>query len=263
MMYILVIIFCSLLILQELRVKNLKKIISNFQIIVASVVHDIKSPVSAQINILNLLLKGQFGVLNQQQSEILNLACNSNRYISGLVSSILSDYECDGANFKPNKTTFNLMELINFVAYSNKYLAALKNQNIVINNKKESYFIKADKLKIERVLSNLISNALIYGAQNSDIIIDVVQEGYRINFSVTNKGTYIEPSQIKNIFNKFYTAGNSTVNKNSSGFGLYVVKKIIKMHNGKIYAKSSPDGICTFGFTLCAANQNKILSSKI
>lgn len=263
MIYVLV-VFCIFLLWQELRIKDLKKINNDGKMVVAAVVHDIKSPVSAQINILNLLLKGQFGSLNKQQSEMLNLTCSSSRYILGLVSSILSDYECDATDFKLNKTAFNLMNSVNFIVHSNKYLAALKNQNIIINNKENLYFIKADKLKIERVLTNLISNALIYGAQNSDIIIDIVKNGHRINFSITNKGAYIEPSQIKNIFNKFYKAGNSVINKNSSGLGLYVAKKIIKMHHGMIYAKSSPDGICTFGFTLCgAAASDEIVSQKI
>ena len=227
---------------------------------VASLTHDLKSPARAQINMLNLLLKGQFGQLNPKQYEMLKLTCSSAKYMSNLVGTVLSGY-CYGINSAVlHKTEFDLISLINFVIRQNELIISEKGLNIIFNHDECEQIIFADKLQIQRVIENLFSNAVTYGFENTEIIINLNCEEKEVHFSISNKSYYIEPKELKNIFNKFSKTVNSGLNSASTGIGLFTAKRIITMHGGKIYAQCTPDGICTFGFRLKAiSNKTELL----
>ena len=112
----------------------------------------------------------------------------------------------------------------------------------------------ADKLQIERAIENLIFNALTYAPDKTIISISLSCINNCVSFSVSNKCHFIPDKELKNIFNKYSKTVNSKLNRSSTGLGLYTAKQIILLHGGKIYAKCSKDGTCTFCFKL----KNKI-----
>ena len=197
---------------------------------------------------LNLLLKGNFGKLNPEQYEMIKLTCTSSKYMSRLVGNILTNYEYDAHVLKLKKTEFDLNILIKRVCEENKYLADEKEQSIVFVSKLKECIMQGDELQIERVILNLLSNAIKYGFKNTPIIITLDKIGENIHFSITNKSNPISRKDLKNIFNKFTKTKNSNIN--STGLGLYIARKLIQMHNGKIYAHSNSDGECVFEFLL-------------
>lgn len=222
---------------------------------VASVTHDLKSPVYAQINMLNLLLKGNFGQLTPQQYEMIELTKDSSKYMTGLVGNILTDYQCDCNSIHLSKSQFDLIKLVNNICSENQFNAEGKNQKIIFNHNSKNIIVFADKLQISRVITNLISNAITYGFNNTNIYVNLYQKENNLNFSVSNSSNPISQKELKNIFNKFSKTNNSKINKLSTGLGLHISKQIIKMHGGNIYAKSTPDGICSFGFILKATSK--------
>lgn len=249
MIYVLIVSIFTI-ILQLFVILKYRKIVANNKLVVASVTHDLKNPIKAQINMLNLLLKGDFGVLNTKQYEMLSLTSNASNYMFELVNTILSGYECESANFHLNKSEFDIVELVKNVCNDNMPLSRQKGQSVILNYSLQKCFIYADKLQIERVISNLLSNAIAYGTEGSTITINLIKNENLVDFSISNHSFYISRRELKEIFGKFTKTKMGESAKTSSGFGLYVAKKIIDMHNGKIYAKSTKEGICTFGFCL-------------
>ena len=239
------------------KYKNLNEKNKSF---LAAISHDLKSPTYAQINMLNLLLKGNFGKLNPEQYEMIKLTCTSSKYMSRLVGNILTNYEYEAHVLKLQKTEFDLCKLIKKVCNENKYLADDKNQTITFVPRIESCIIKGDELQIERVVLNLLSNAIKYGFENSPILITLNETGEKIHFSITNKSNPITRKDLKQIFNKFTKNKNSNIN--STGLGLYIARKIINMHNGEIYAHSNNNGDCTFEFLL-KSEKSKNTSTKV
>ena len=216
---------------------------------VAGLTHDLKNPANAQINMLNLLLKGQFGQLTPKQYEMLKLTCSSAKYMSNLVSTALVGYKYASDTILLNKTDFDIIKVINSALRNNEYLINEKNLKIIMHAP-ASLIICGDKLQLERVIMNLILNAITYSFNNSDIIIRTTNTDKHMAFSISNKSNYIKPHELKNIFDKFSKTINTKYNKTSTGLGLYTAKKIIQTHGGQIYAESVPEGICTFGFRL-------------
>lgn len=239
-----------LIIYQMYLIKKYKNINKYDMSYIATLTHDLKSPARAQINMLNLLLKGQFGELNPKQYEMLKLTCSSAKYMSNLVGTVLSDYKSKFTSLPINKSNFDFVMLVNSLIKQNMPLLEEKGLNVLFSHSDDKCMIFADKLQLERVVINLLSNAITYSFDNSSILMNLYLDNDNINFSISNKSGYIKNNEIKKVFSKFSSTKNSSLNKMSTGLGLYTVKQIIKLHNGAVFADSNPEGICTFGFKI-------------
>lgn len=242
-------VFTILVIYQTYLIRKYKHIYKDGMSFIAALTHDLKSPTFAQINMLDLILKGKFGQLNSEQYEMLSLTRNSAKYVSNLIGTILVDHRNRLTSEVLNKSYFDIVVLVNSVL--KKHGCSVIGKNIkIIFNACDSLKIYADQLQIERVITNFISNAITYSFENSVISINLSCVNNFVNFTISNKSYFIPEKELKNIFNKYSKTVNSKYNPASTGLGLYTAKKIITLHRGKIYAKSSKDGVCTFGFIL-------------
>jgi signal transduction histidine kinase len=122
----------------------------------------------------------------------------------------------------------------------------------VENNINDQYMVEADRLRLSEVLNNLVTNAVKYSnEEGGQIIFNAEEQEEDILISIRDTGIGMTEEQISHIFDEFYKADESRHNLDSSGLGLAITKKIIKKHNGKIWAESSgPKQGTTFFFTL-------------
>lgn len=263
MLYIFITTCIGLICFQNWQIHAYKKSKKCEESLVAEISHDLKSPTSAQIHMLNLLLQGHFGKLNPEQQKMIELTRNSEKYMSNLITNILSSYKINCGKLFLKKTEFDVIAIIHSICQEFKYLAQEKQQTIIFNSEFNKCCIYADPIQIHRVISNLISNALTYGFEKSLIVIDLIQNEKYTELSIMNKSNALSEQEMKNIFNKFSKTKNSNYNKSSSGLGLYNIKKIIKLHQGKISAKCTPDGIFTFEFKIPARHKPNIKKSPL
>ncbi len=142
------------------------------------------------------------------------------------------------------------MELVNELCEETKGLRREKNQVINLQKISEDCSIYADKLQIKRVILNLLSNAVAYGYCNTVININIKVSKNSFEFYIENVSKQIPQEELCKIFDKYYKTKDSYFNNSERGLGLYLVKQIIEKHKGRVYAKSSAGGICTFGFVI-------------
>jgi len=247
---LIILLLIGFLALQRITIHKYKELSIYEKSFLASLTHDIKSPTRAQINMLNLLLKGYFGKLNPQQYEMIKLTCNSSQYVSNLAGTILAGYKYENSAILLNKKYFDITKLINDVIKENECLISDKNLNVVFPSWNMQCQIFADELQIRRVIVNLLSNAINYSINGTNIIIRLDYSKEYTKFSMSNKCKPISNNEIKNIFNKFSKTKISEQNKYSTGLGLFTAKKIINMHKGSISAECTPNGIFTISFRL-------------
>ena len=147
----------------------------------------------------------------------------------------LSKTEIDFHSFLPD--CLNSVQQIN-----TKYLITLE-QNATA-------FVKADPVRLEQVITNLISNAAKYSPGKNRIIVKSVINEERLIVSVTDFGIGISHDNIPYIFNRFYRVHGSSIKFTGFGIGLHISSEIIKQHNGKIWVESIPGEGSTFYFSL-------------
>ena len=211
---------------------------------VASVVHDLKNPLIAHSRILEQIIKRSNETFIQENCKQLLI---STRLMQQLVFSITDTYKYDKGKPKYKYEEFNLLETVKDICLE---LSALTDEEDLINIKLcGTPIIQADKLHLRRVISNLISNAIKYKKENSNITIEINSFKKYTIFQVTNSGTHIPQNIQKELFKK-YVSKSTKFNSHSTGLGLYLSKEIIKGHNGEMFVKSTPNGQNTFGFTI-------------
>ncbi len=215
----------------------------------AMVTHDLKSPVNAEICALELLLNNKASSLDGFQNEVIGDILGAAKYMKNLVDNILQKYKCENGKQILRKTFFSLEMLTIQCVEEIKYLLLDKQLEIKINSKLkhiESYF---DCLEIKRVIHNLLINAIEYSDKKSIITINLYEKAEGFYFSISNKGLGLHLENPNIIFEKCESFAQKSKSV-STGLGLYIAKKIIDAHKGKIFVSSDKGNITTFTFII-------------
>ena len=239
-----------------LTVKNitnqveLEKIKEDF---VATLTHDLKVPIIAESNMLDFLLEGKFGQLNDNQAKVLNSMKKSNEELLELVQTLLLSYKIENSELRFNIQKFDLKELFSEIFEELSSVIEGKDKIHLLTTTKT--WIYADRLQIKRVLKNLINNALIHGNSLKPVNIKYKKRNGLLKISVIDYGKGISKQDIPKIFDKFYST-STKYKKAGTGLGLYLSKQIVEAHNGKISVKSEENVETEFCIELPASNSN-------
>ena len=205
----------------------------------AMLTHDLKVPIIAQDNTLDLLLEEKFGTLSDVQKEAIRNIKISNCDLRHLVESLLESHKKKKKGFVPKiQENISLREFIDDIILQAKSIADLHNKTLRLYDRLEPNFkISTDVFLLKRVVQNLILNAITYGI-NSEYI-DITLENSDSNYYIRVKdwGLGISKENLDKIFNKYYSAAE-LYSKTGMGLGLYLSNKIVNVLGGKIDVQS-------------------------
>lgn len=218
-------------------VTALREIEKQKEIFVATLTHDLKTPVRAEIRAMELLLEGHLGELNNSQKDLLTEVLNSSNYMFMMIDSLLAKHKHDNDQVKLDKTFFSINDLINTCLKEVKYVCESKNQTIKVLFENEKEEIHADFIEMKRTITNLLTNAMKYSEEHSIIKIKVFEENSKIKISFIDNGPGIAENEIHTIFDKYVTQ-SKRFRKVGSGLGLFISKRIASMHGGDITVES-------------------------
>ena len=220
---------------------------------IATLTHDLRTPVLASLNGLDFALKGTLGELNDELKKLFSTMKRSTEDMLGLVNVLLEVYRYESGKMHLVKTEFNIKELIKDCIEELKPLSS-KNNLVFDFMGVCDVNIKADKSEIKRVLFNLLGNAIKHSFDNGQIIIKTEVDDKDIKVSVQDFGEGISKEDIEGLFKKFQR-GNNKKRLPSTGLGLYLSRQIIEAHNGTIEAQGEINKGAKFTFTLKNAVQ--------
>ncbi|MFH1392660.1 MAG: ATP-binding protein [bacterium] len=170
---------------------------------------------------------------SEKQITYLEIIQNSNQRMLKLVNDLLSVARIEQGKFDLIKENFDLGGLIRQIIKEFQLFARISNTEIIFNYKKTA--IRADKTKMKMALENLIHNAIQYTKKRGRIEIKLKNN----LITIKDNGFGIPKAQQKQIFTKFFRANNVLKHQTQgSGLGLYLAKKIIQAHQGRIWFKS-------------------------
>ena len=217
---------------------------------IATLTHDMRTPLLAAIQTLKFFLDGTLGKFENKATMLLTTLKTNNENLLGLVNSLLEVYRYDSGKLELVKTNFNFKGLCEQCYNELKSLADKKDLEFVLEYEPdESTCINADRSELRRVITNLCGNAINYTNSGGKIVISVKQEDNDIVFSVIDNGNGIPKEDIPSLFKRF-SQGTSKKRSTGTGLGLYLSRQIVEAHGGKIWLESKLNKGSEFSFLL-------------
>ena len=226
---------------------------------IATLTHDLRTPLLAAISGLEFILNGTLGEINEKQKELIFAMKKSNEDMLGLTNALLEVYKYEAGKIFLCKTRFCINKLIKECVKELEILFKQNNTEVKTNFDNEELMINADKNEIRRVILNLLGNAIKHGGENTKVEIISQKIGKDAKISVKDNGTGLSEEDQKKLFKRF-SQGTSKKRSCSTGLGLYLSRRIIEAHNGTIWVESEIDKGSKFTFNLKnAALEDKVL----
>ncbi|MGI5308956.1 sensor histidine kinase [Rheinheimera sp. WS51] len=231
------------------ELKRLDKLKDEF---IATVSHELRTPLTA--------IRGSIGLIAQEvikpnsvaYKNLVNTAQDSSERLAKLINDLLDLQKFAAGTFSLDCTKFDLYELAKQSIYTLQPYAARYAVKLIFNTLNDKpIFVYADNFRIQQVMDNLVSNAIKFSPEQSEVRVDLLITADKVTFKVTDFGIGI-PNKFKaNLFQNFYQVDSSNSRaKEGTGLGLAICKKIIENHQGEIGFESESDQGSQFWFKL-------------
>lgn len=234
----------------QIELENLKE---DF---VATLTHDLKVPIIAETNMLELFLNGSFGKVNEKQEIALKNMQASNRELLDLVQIVLDTYKFRSQAIRLYRENIMLKGFLEEIITEMRPIADKSKNNILLNSPR-NIRVLADKIQLKRIIKNLIQNAISYGEKNSPIEITTCEIPKYIVIKVKDYGKGISKDDINKIFNKYYSAAKK-FRKIGTGLGLYLSFQIAKAHGGDLTVESIENEYTEFSVKIPAGTSESL-----
>ncbi len=199
---------------------------------VSNVSHEFKTPIAAIQGYAEMLTSENLA--NEKRVEYAEIILNQSSRLSKLSSNLLRLSELENESFILKNETFSLDEQIRDAVLLTQTEWEHKNIDMQLDLEEIKY--SGDKHLLYQVWTNLISNAIKFSKDNGAISI-TLKQGDRIKFYISDNGIGMTDEQKERIFERFYKADKAR-ETSSTGLGLSIVKRIVEVHDGKIYVES-------------------------
>lgn len=227
--------------------KELDEAKTNF---IATVSHELKTPLSSIKMSLKLLNDERVGAMNEEQHELLNHIKEDSDRLLKITSELLDLSQVETGNLKLTFALTKPEDIVQYAIDAVKFQAEQKSINLELNCDKNLPNVNADIQKTAWVLVNFLSNALRYSSEKSKVVIDVLQKDKFIEFSVKDFGKGIDEKYQKRLFDRYFQVPTDGQNKSGSGLGLAISKDFIEAEQGKIWVVSAIGEGSKFCFNL-------------
>ncbi|MEQ8199167.1 MAG: HAMP domain-containing sensor histidine kinase, partial [Clostridiaceae bacterium] len=158
-----------------------------------------------------------------------------------LINNIVDTSKIDSGFFKLSLSNENIVDIVEDIVQSVSVYVNAKGLSIIFDTNTEEKIIACDPDKIERIILNLISNAIKFTNSGGIIFVNFIDKGDTIEIQVKDTGIGMDKKYLNTIFGRFNQVDKSlSRNTEGSGIGLSLVKSIVELHGGEIRAESVP-----------------------
>jgi len=240
---------------QEEEIRRSKIIDEQKNEFISMASHEIKTPITI-IKAYAQMAKASKDQCSERVKEMLDKIDYQSAKLLSLVQQLLDVSKIENGNLV---YTMDTVELNAFITDMVSVMKHLTPRHQIITALPETMYVIMDKLRMEQVFSNLLSNAAKYSDVHTPINIDCfLQDGF-VKIAVTDRGIGLSAKNIKSVFDKFYRAEDVLRTHAGLGMGLYIASKIVTDHGGKIWVESVEGKGSTFFFTIPAANVEELV----
>lgn len=214
---------------------------------IATVSHELKTPISSIKMSLNILAHERTGPLTDEQQQLLESIGDDSERLLKITSELLNMSQVETGNIQLNMQANDPLEILKYAVDTTRIPAEQKNLSIVQQVQPDLPFILVDAEKTAWVLTNFITNAIRYSSDHNEVIVSLYKEQDRLVFAVQDFGRGIDPRYQERIFERYFQIPGSA--KSGTGLGLAISKDFIENQAGKIGLESKPGLGSTFFFS--------------
>ena len=218
--------------------------------LVAQVSHDLRTPLASLHGYLETLQLKAGTLSEQERREYLDIALRHSERLTRLVMDLFELAKLDATHTPPRCEAFGPAELVQDVVQKFQLQAQQRGVSLGMEATGDMPLVSAEIGLIERVLENLIENALEHTPDGGRVTVSLRRDGERVLVDVTDTGSGIEATDLPRVFDRFYQAGNEHRGKGHAGLGLAIAKQILDLHHQPIEVFSSPGQGASFTFSL-------------
>lgn len=228
----------------EIKANQLmEKTLKSQEELLVNISHELKTPlnvISSTAQLLDMYYKS--GSLENKKDIFIkyinSIKLNSYR-LSKLINNIIDTSKIEAGFFEINLSNNNIVEIIEEIVMSVTNFTEIKGLNIIFDTDIEEKIIACDPEKIERIILNLISNAIKFSNEGGEIFVNIQDMNEWLEISVRDNGVGIEKDHLNMIFDRFKQVDKSlSRNAEGTGIGLSLVKSIVELHGGSISVES-------------------------
>jgi len=211
--------------------------------------HELKTPLTSITGYLQILERQN---IDETSKKFVSKTVHQVKKLSVLVSDLLDVSKIEAGKLQFNNDRVNIRSLVDDAIELIDH--SYGNHPISLQADNNPCFVAGDAQRIEQVIINLLTNAIKYSPQGSNITVMLKCVDNEVTVGVKDSGYGIAKDHLTKIFSRFYRVENANPNISGLGIGLYLSAEIIERHNGKIWAESTLGEGSTFWFKLPAVN---------
>ncbi len=235
----------------EQQVQSIREADSLRRELVAGVSHDLRTPLATLQGYMETLRMKESSLNEQERRDYLDIALSHCRRLSQLVADLFELAKLEARDIGIRPEPFNLGELVHDVVRKFQLRAEERHVGIAVDVAAETPMVVADIALIERVLENLLENALRHTPEEGRIQVLLRPSEERLGVTIKDTGPGIAPDELPLIFNRFYQGpGTEKAKSGHSGLGLAITKQILELHESRIRVESVPGSGTAFSFHL-------------
>ncbi|UEG54764.1 HAMP domain-containing protein [Mucilaginibacter daejeonensis] len=231
----------------EFKERDLAK--TNF---IATISHELKTPISSIKMSLKLLTDERVGPLNPEQQQLMDHIAEDSARLLKITSELLELSQVETGSIQLNYVPAEPRKIVDHAAEAIRFQAEQKRVEIEVRSDADMPKVQVDVEKTAWVLVNFLSNALRYSPERSKVLIELKKLGGMIEFSVRDQGKGIEEQFQKRLFDRYFQVPTDGQNRSGSGLGLAISKDFIEVQQGTIGVQSALGEGSRFYFTLPA-----------
>ena len=216
----------------------------------ANMSHELRTPLNAIIGFTQVLQQKLFGEVNDKQAEYLADIHGSADHLLALINDILDLSKVEAGQVELERTEFSLREALERGVVMLRERATKNGVRLILEADPNVELVTADERRIRQVVFNLLSNAVKFTPEGGSVEVSSAQQNGEVLVSVADTGPGIAPEDQERIFEEFQQTEVGAEEREGTGLGLALSKRLIELHGGRIWVESEPGNGSTFTFSL-------------
>jgi signal transduction histidine kinase len=218
----------------------------------ANMSHELRTPLNAIIGFSQVLRERMFGEVNEKQEEYLDDIVASGNHLLSLINDVLDLSKVEAGQIELEVAPFSLREALERGVVMVRERATKDGVQVALEADQQVDVVEGDERRIRQVIFNLLSNAVKFTPPGGTVDVGASQVDGEVRVSVSDTGPGLVPQDHERIFEEFQQTAAGVEQREGTGLGLALSKRLVELHGGRIWVDSEVGKGSTFVFTLPA-----------